>query len=60
MSEIARIEMLCDWIGAHKAVGGSDLYGWFQQRADTILIAPKTKRWMRQELIKLYQEKKSA
>lgn len=58
MSEIARTEMLCDWIGAHKAVGGRDLLGWYQQRADTIFIAPRTKRWLQQELIKLYRTEK--
>jgi len=53
MTEVARLEMLADWIGAHKAVGGVSLLGWFNERQDTILIAPKTKKWIKNELIKL-------
>lgn len=50
MSEVARVEMLCDWIGAHKALQGDDLLGWYLDREETILIAPKTKQWLRDEL----------
>lgn len=50
MSEAARVEMLCDWIGAHKSVGGTDLMSWYKEREATILIAPKTKRWLRSQL----------
>lgn len=53
MSEIARLEMLCDWIGAHKALHGTSLFEWYTIREETILIAPKTKKWLRQELLKL-------
>ena len=53
MSEKARLEMLCDWIGAHKAIHGKSLLEWYRDREDTILIAPKTKRWIKAELIKL-------
>jgi hypothetical protein len=59
MSEKARTEMLCDWIGAHKAVRGKSLLGWFNEREATILIAPKTKRWLKQELIKLDKEQRN-
>lgn len=53
MSEVARKEMLCDWIGAHKAVKGNSLLAWYTTREATILIAPKTKKWIKQELLKL-------
>lgn len=56
MSDVARREMLSDWIGAHKALGGHDLLGWYLEREATILIAPKTKRWLRGELAKLRKE----
>lgn len=56
MSNKARTEMLCDWIGAHKTLGGKDLLGWYLEREQTILIAPKTKQWLRQELSKLRME----
>jgi hypothetical protein len=56
MSDEARREMLCDWIGAHKALGGKDLLGWYLEREATILIGPKTKQWLRQELSKLRME----
>src|SRR5579859_5879000 len=50
MSRVARKEMLCDWIGAHKAVGGHNLLEWYKERALTIPLAPKTKRWIETEL----------
>lgn len=53
MSLTARTEMLCDWIGAHKAVHGRSLLQWYNEREATIYIAPKTKRWIKQELITL-------
>ena len=53
MTEVARKEMLADWIGAHKAIGGTSLRGWWLERKDTIIMAPKTKRWIDQELIKI-------
>ena len=53
MSEIAKTEMLCDWIGAHKAVHGTSLLNWWNARRETIFIAPKTKRWLDRELIRL-------
>lgn len=56
MSEKARLEMLADWIGAHKALGGKNLLGWYLEREATILIGPKTKQWLRQELSKLRME----
>lgn len=56
MSEVARKEMLCDWIGAHKAVGGHNLLEWYKERATTIPLAPKTKRWIETELENLQKE----
>lgn len=53
LSEKARKEMLADWIGAHKAQRGKSLLGWYVEREVTILIAPKTKKWIKAELIKL-------
>ena len=53
MTDKAKKEMLVDWIGAHKAIGGSSLLGWYLERESTILIAPKTKKWIKNELQKL-------
>lgn len=53
MTDKARREMLCDWIGAHKALGGHNLLGWYEEREDTLLLAPKTKKWLKIELINL-------
>lgn len=53
MSDRARREMLCDWMGAHKALGGKDLLGWYLAREATILIGDKTKEWLKDELTKL-------
>lgn len=46
----ARKEMICDWLGAHKALGGHDLAGWYRARESGILLAPKTKRWVKTQL----------
>jgi hypothetical protein len=48
----ARLEMLADWISAHRAVGGTDLYAWYQERAATIPLAPETQKWIENELTK--------
>lgn len=53
MTEVARKEMLADWIGAHKAIGGTSLLGWYVEREATILIAPQTKKWIKAELTHL-------
>lgn len=61
MSEKARVEMLCDWISAHRTLHGTVTFGdnketlldWYRAREETIPIAPKTKRWIRDELQKL-------
>lgn len=45
-----RLEMLCDWQGAHKALGGTDLAAWYRERRATIPLAPKTKRWIEEQL----------
>lgn len=58
MSEVARKEMLADWIGAHKAVKGKSLLRWFEEREATIIMAPKTKRWIKNELVNLDKDKK--
>jgi hypothetical protein len=50
MPDKARKEMICDWVGAHKATGGHDLAGWYRARETGILLAPKTKRWVRHQL----------
>lgn len=58
MSDKARLEMLSDWMGAHKALGGTDLLRWYLERERTILIAPKTKEWLQDELTKLRMDNK--
>lgn len=50
MSEPARLEMLCDWIGVQRALGKNDLPSWYAEREDGILLGPKTKRWLKNQL----------
>lgn len=53
MSEKARTEMLVDWLSAHRAIGGTNLLGWYMEREATILLAPETRKWIKKELMKL-------
>lgn len=53
MSDKARTEMLVDWISAHRTSGGTDLYGWYLEREETMPLAPNTRKWIKNELQKL-------
>jgi len=47
-----RIEMLCDWIGAGKAITGKDnLREWYKDNKDKIVLHPKTRRLLEEEML---------
>jgi len=46
MSEGARIEMFCDWIGAGKAQGRPDIRIWYEEEKDSITLHPETRDWI--------------
>jgi hypothetical protein len=54
MSPPARLEMLCDWIGASKAqgYGGSIdvVLKWYTKNQDNIRVHPETREWLQREL----------
>lgn len=54
MSDNARLEMLCDWIGAGKAqktTGGPG--AWYNSNKDKLILGPETRSWIEKELIRL-------
>lgn len=51
MSEIARTEMVCDWLGVQKALKvTTGLSAWYAEREVGMLLGPKTKAWLKKEL----------
>ena len=45
-----RVEMLCDWIGAGRAYGNADTYGWYASNVETMFLHPATQKWIEIEL----------
>ena len=47
MSPTARMEMLCDWIGAGLAITGRrDVQGWYEKHKRRIQLHPETRAWV--------------
>lgn len=38
------LEMVSDWIGAGRALGKPDIYGWYQSNRDKIILHPNTRQ----------------
>lgn len=60
MSDVARREMLADWISANRTIAGtlqykegSDIKSWYNKRRDMFPIGPQTLRWLDKEISKL-------
>lgn len=59
MSDMARREMLADWISANKVISGTikfgqsdDLQTWYNKRRDLLPIGPQTLRWLDYKILK--------
>lgn len=50
MPEQYRTEMLCDWIGAGKAMGKPDTKAWYLANRDNIVLHSTTEEWIEREL----------
>jgi len=54
MSPAARTEMLCDWIGAGRAINGTGGAGetarWYGKHKSQVELHPQTQRWVEKEL----------
>lgn len=52
MSKRARMEMLCDWRGAGRAIMGkkADTRMWYVKNAKNMLLHLETRRWIEQQL----------
>ncbi len=51
MPERYRIEMICDWKGAGRAMGkGNDVRDWYLKNAANIQLHPVTQMWVEQQL----------
>lgn len=50
MTDVARREMLADWIGAGRALGKPDTRGWYLYNRETIFLAPLTRAWIEGQL----------
>jgi len=52
MSPDARLEMMCDWLGANVALGGTGLYGprsiqvWYVEKKAHMLLHKDTRKWV--------------
>jgi hypothetical protein len=49
------VEMLCDWIGAGKAIKGAQANtpAWYQKNKEKIMLHPKTREWVEYAMITL-------
>jgi hypothetical protein len=49
------VEMLCDWIGAGKAILGAkaNTPAWYVKNEEQIILHPATREWIEQSLITL-------
>jgi len=51
MSHDARLEMLCDWIGAGKAQGfGNNTAKWYLENKDKMKLHPITREWVEMQI----------
>jgi len=50
MSREARLEMLCDWIGAGLAQGTPGTRAWYLKNKDKMLLHPETRAWVERQL----------
>jgi hypothetical protein len=49
----ARLEMVCDWLGASQAITGlrwDGVHDWYAANRDKMRLAPETRRWIDAEL----------
>lgn len=54
MSHEARSEMLCDWIGASKALGkGNNTKKWYKTNKNNIILHNDTRKWIEEQIKKL-------
>lgn len=44
------VEMLCDWIGAGKALGKPDTLAWYSKNRDNIYLSPIAQEWIEDQL----------
>ncbi len=52
MYEQYRVEMLCDWVGAGKALGTPDTKKWYQENKTNIQLHPETRGRLEGQLYK--------
>ena len=45
-----RVEMLCDWIGAGKALGKPDILAWYAAKGKNHPLNPNTREWIEAQL----------
>jgi len=45
-----RMEMICDWIGASKAKGKTDLIGWYNATKHRRFLHPDTQAWVEKHI----------
>jgi hypothetical protein len=50
MSETARVEMLCDWRGAGRALGTPDVVAWYRKNGHKMQLHDETRDWVEAEL----------
>lgn len=50
MPHKARVEMLCDWIGAGLAQGKPDTRAWYLKNREKMILHPGTREWIENEL----------
>lgn len=50
MSDLARREMLADWIGAGKASGKPFIWEWYRKNGEKMLLHADTRRWVEAEM----------
>lgn len=46
----ARVELLCDWVGAGKAQGFPDTKAWYLKNREKMILGPETRKWIEKEL----------
>ena len=52
-----RAEMLCDWIGAGRAITGKrDVAGWYRKNKDKMLLHPETQAWVADKIAEISED----
>lgn len=60
MSKNAMLEMLADWVGAGKALGGKPVWEWYEENKDKMILRSETRAKVEKKLAEMKNTDRSA